>query len=100
MSRLDGKVSIITGASHGLGRGIALAFGREGSLMVLAARSLERLRSVAEEIHAGGGRAEVISTDVSDEAQVDSLFAQAQRLFGRVDILVNNAAFLGGAPLD
>ncbi len=100
MGSLEGNVSIITGASHGLGRGIAMAFAREGSALVLAARGLEQLQSAANEIGAAGGRALVVPTDLKDEAQIENLFARTVEQFGRVDILVNNAAFLGGAPLD
>ena len=100
MRNLDGKVSIVTGASHGLGRGIAQALARAGSAVVLAARSGEQLSSLAETILADGGAALAVPTDLTDEAQIENLFAQTVNHFKRVDILVNNAAFLGGAPLD
>jgi NAD(P)-dependent dehydrogenase (short-subunit alcohol dehydrogenase family) len=100
MGKLDGKVAIITGASHGLGRGIALTFAREGSPVVLAARSRAQLEATAAEIQAAGGTAVSVPTDLSDEAQIENLFAEVMRRFGRVDVLVNNAALLGGAPLD
>ena len=100
MGKLDGKVSIVTGASHGLGRGIAQALAREGSSVVLAARSADQLREASDEIAAFGGRALPLTVDLRDEAQIDGLFAETLRAFGRLDILVNNAALLEGAPLD
>ncbi|MCA1553435.1 MAG: SDR family oxidoreductase [Chloroflexi bacterium] len=101
MGKLANKVAIVTGASQGLGRGIAQAFAREGAQVVVAARSVERLRLLPDSVSAdSGGSMLVVPTDVTDEAQVQNLFAQTMQTFGRLDILVNNAAFLGGAPLD
>jgi NADP-dependent 3-hydroxy acid dehydrogenase YdfG len=92
------KVVLVTGASQGLGREIALAFAREGARLVLAARSAERLQSVAEEIHKLGAEALAIPTDIADESQVKNLVEAAQAGFGRIDVVVNNAgiARVGG----
>ncbi len=100
MGKLDGKVAIITGASQGLGRAIAQAFARGGANVVIAARSQERLRMLADSIPLDGGSLLVVPTDVSDETQIQNLFAQTLQHFGKLDILVNNAAFQGGAPID
>ncbi len=100
MGKLDGKVAIITGASHGLGRGIALAFAREGCAVAIAGRSAERLQSVADAIDRQSGDALPIPTDLLDEAQIEALFAQTLARYGRLDVLVNNAAILDGAPID
>jgi NAD(P)-dependent dehydrogenase (short-subunit alcohol dehydrogenase family) len=101
MQKLTGKVALVTGASRGIGRGIALAFAGEGATLVLSARSQEQLASVAAEA-AGLSQAPVIvqPADVSDEQQVAALFARVQAEFGRLDILVNNAGAFDGGPLD
>ncbi|MBI5877778.1 MAG: SDR family oxidoreductase [Chloroflexi bacterium] len=100
MSTLEGKVAIVTGASYGLGRGIALALAREGCRVALAARSADKLAAVAAEIAAAGGEALAVPCDVADEDQVAALFAQTVARWGRLDVLVNNAAILDGAPLE
>ncbi len=90
--RLDGKTAIITGASRGLGRAIALAFAREGAdvLVNYAARE-ERAKQVVVAITALGRRALLHQADVSDATQVRRMVQAAVAAFGRVDILVNNA---------
>ena len=100
MGKLDNKVAIITGASQGRGRGIALAFAREGCRVVVAARSADALTAVADECKALGAEALAVPTDVADEAQIEGLFAKTIERFGRLDLLVNNAALLGGGPID
>jgi hypothetical protein len=92
--RLQDKVAIITGASRGIGRAIALGFAREGTHVTLAARTQPELDAVAEEIHAlpgGQPRALVVPTDVTVEEQVKAMVDAPVAAFGRVDILVNNA---------
>ena len=88
---LKGAVAIVTGASSGIGRATALALGREGARVVLAARRKERLLAVAEEIRAAGGEALAIPTDVAEEAEVRALVDATVARWGRIDILVNNA---------
>src|SRR5262245_7937087 len=101
MSKLNGKVALITGAGRGIGRGIALAFAGEGAALILTARSREQLESVAREA-AQHSQARVIvqPADVSEDKQVDELFARVQAEFGRLDLLVNNAGAFDGGPLD
>lgn len=92
--RLKDKVAIITGASRGIGRAIALGFAREGAHVTLAARTQAELEAVAEEIHAQTGghpRALVVPTDVTVEDQVKAMVDATVAEFGKVDILVNNA---------
>jgi NAD(P)-dependent dehydrogenase (short-subunit alcohol dehydrogenase family) len=86
------QVVVITGASSGIGRATALEFGRRGAVVVLAARGVEPLNTLAEEITRAGGRALVVPTDVSDWDAVQGLAAAAKSHFGRIDTWVNNAA--------
>jgi NAD(P)-dependent dehydrogenase (short-subunit alcohol dehydrogenase family) len=91
MKHLQDRVAIVTGASSGLGRGIAETFAAEGARVVLAARRKAVLDEVAAEIERRGGLAVAIPADVTKEADVLALFRVAKEKFGRVDILVNNA---------
>jgi NAD(P)-dependent dehydrogenase (short-subunit alcohol dehydrogenase family) len=97
MGQLEGKVTILTGAGTGIGKGIARAFAREGSHLVLASRNKANLDETAAEIAPSGVKVLVIPTDVTDEAEVKALFAKTMQELGRVDILINNSgAFDGG----
>ena len=90
--RLEGKTAIVTGASRGLGRAIALAFAREGAdVLVNYASREERAAEVAAAIEKLGRRAILFRADVSDAVQVRAMVQAAVEQFGRVDILVNNA---------
>ncbi len=91
---LHGQVAIITGAGRGIGRAAALAFAQAGAAVVLAARSNDEINSLADEIKHHHGKALAIPVDVSDVAQVDYLLVLTLRAFGKVDILVNNAALV------
>ena len=89
---LENQVAIITGAGRGIGRATALTFAQAGASVVLAARSQAEITSVADEIKENGGKVLAIPTDISDVVQVDHLLVLTLRAFGKVDILVNNAA--------
>ena len=91
MSKLAGKIALVTGSGRGIGRAIAIAFAREGANLVLAARTAEQLDAVAAEIRALGRRALTAQTDVTDRASVDALAETVRTEYGRLDILVNNA---------
>lgn len=97
MGQLTGKIALITGASSGIGKGIAEAFAAEGAYLVLTARRTELLTQLAASLPT-----EVLAlpADVTDEAQVQTVFQQAVQRFGRLDILVNNAGVFDGGPLD
>jgi NAD(P)-dependent dehydrogenase (short-subunit alcohol dehydrogenase family) len=99
MWRLDEKVAIVTGGGAGIGKAIARSLAAEGAKIVLAGRSMERLVQTAQETGALGSTVVPISTDVTNEAQVNSLFKRTMDLFHRVDILVNNAGATDGGPL-
>jgi short-subunit dehydrogenase len=85
------KATIVTGASSGIGRALALRLAGEGAWAILAARNTERLQELAEECRRLGGKAEVVPTDLADETACRALVQRAKDTFGRVDMLVNNA---------
>lgn len=95
MTRLDGKVAIITGASAGIGRAIALMFAAQGAAVVLTARRQEQLDEVADEIRRQGGRAQVYAGDISLAETHEKLVEQTIREFGGLDIAINNAGIVG-----
>lgn len=100
MGKLDGKVALVTGASQGIGLGIARGLAAEGASMILTARNAERLRQNAEELASAGTAVLAIPADVTDEAQVQDVFRLAMGRFGKLDLLVNNAGIFNGGPLD
>ena len=91
MALLEGRVSLVTGASRGIGRAIAAAFAAEGAHVVLAARDTAKLAEAVAEIQAKGGKAEALALDVSDRASVEAGVAHVMAAHGRIDHLVNNA---------
>jgi NAD(P)-dependent dehydrogenase (short-subunit alcohol dehydrogenase family) len=91
MMKLNDQVAIITGASKGIGKGVAAVFAQEGAKVVLAANGLKDGEQAAAEIQAAGGEALFVQCDVSNEEQVQSLVQKTIDAFGRLDILVNNA---------
>jgi short-subunit dehydrogenase len=92
------KVVIITGASSGIGEALAYHLAKEGAFLALAARSAERLETVAAECRRLGAKAVSVPTDVSDEGQCKALIASTLGTYGRIDALVNNAGFGVRAP--
>jgi NAD(P)-dependent dehydrogenase (short-subunit alcohol dehydrogenase family) len=95
---LDGKVAIVTGASRGIGAAVARAFSAAGASVVLAARDQSALTALAEELHAAGGRALAVPTDVTDPDAVAGLVERTVESFGRLDVACNNAAGGGHPP--
>lgn len=89
---LEGKVAVVTGASRGIGRAIALRLAQAGARVVLSSRKLENVQPVAEEIQAAGGEALAVQAHVGHTEEVEALVARTLEAFGRVDIAVNNAA--------
>ena len=85
------RIAFVTGASRGIGRACALALAGAGTKVVIAARQLDKLEHVAEEIRAAGGAAYVVSIDLGSQDSIKETFAKASKEFGRIDILVNNA---------
>ena len=96
---LTGKVALVTGASRGLGRAMALALAEAGCDLVLNARSADALKEVSGKVKAIGRKFELAPGDVSEEAQADKVLDQALKTFGRIDVLVNNAGIWEGSYL-
>lgn len=96
---LSGKSALITGASRGLGRALALELSRRGARVVLVARDPEPLEAVAREIRAAGGEAHALNFDVGDKDAIHPLAHAAQALVGPIDVLVHNASTVGPTPL-
>jgi NAD(P)-dependent dehydrogenase (short-subunit alcohol dehydrogenase family) len=92
-----GRVAVITGAGSGVGKQVAIALAADGYGLVLAGRRAEPLEAVAREAQALGTRAVPVAADVGDPAAVKDLFAKVREVFGRLDLLFNNAG-TGGAP--
>ena len=93
--RLVGRVALITGAGHGIGRALALRFAREGAELVLAGRTRAALEEVDDAIRAEGTRASLVDADLRDGAVIDRMGAAVFERWGRLDVLVGNAAVLG-----
>jgi citronellol/citronellal dehydrogenase len=106
MAAMKGKVAVITGASRGIGRAIALGLARQGCDIVVAAKSVEStekllgsIYSVAEEVEKCGAQALPVRVDVRDAEQIANMATAARQKFGRIDVLINNAGALWWQPL-
>ena len=98
--KLNGKVTVVTGASKGIGAGIAKEFASEGaSVVVNYASAKQDADRVVDEISKRGGKAIAIQGNVAKKAEVERLFAEAEKTFGKIDILVNNAGVYEFVPL-
>ena len=93
--RLEGQVAVITGAGRGIGREIALAYGKEGARLALAARSDQELAETEAEVTALGAEALAVRTDVTSQIATQRLARRTVEEYGRIDILVNNAGISG-----
>lgn len=101
MGKLQNKVAVVTGASKGIGAGIAKGLAAEGAAVVVNyAASREGADKVVAEIQAKGGKAVAVQGDVAKAADVERIFAEAKKAFGRLDILVNNAGVYQFSPVE
>src|SRR5262249_27490670 len=101
MSKLIGKVIIVTGASKGIGAGIARAYGEAGATVVVNyATSKEGADKIVGEIVGKGGKAISVQADISKAADLSRLFAETKKAHGKLDVLVNNAGYYDFGPYD
>jgi len=96
--RLKNKVAIVTGASKGIGKAIAIAYAREGASVVIASRSLDLLAEIEKQIQAAGGEAMALPLDVRNPESVNAMVDKTVAKYGRLDILVNNAGISMACP--
>ncbi|MEX6689574.1 SDR family oxidoreductase [Danxiaibacter flavus] len=97
---LKGKVALITGASSGIGEGVAKALAARGVKTGLAARNVDKLKSIENEIHRAGGEAVSLGLDVTDKASVKAGIERLKEKFGTIDILINNAGIMPASDID
>ncbi len=101
MKKLEGKVAVVTGASKGIGAGIAKELAAQGaSVVVNYSSSKKGADIVVEQITKAGGKAIAVGANVANKAEIENLFAQTKKAYGHVDILVNNAGIYDFAPLE
>src|SRR5262249_49535017 len=100
VTRLAGKVALITGGGTGIGRAIALAFARGGAGVALAGRRLEKVKEVADDIKKKGGAAIALACDVIRAKDADRAVSETAKRFGKVNVLVNNAGTLSVSTVD
>ncbi len=98
--RLDGQVAVVTGASKGIGRDLAKALADAGASVAVAARDLDALEELADEIRADGGQAMAVALDVREVGQISEAFAKVREHFGSIDVLVNNAGLGANHPAE
>lgn len=100
MGQLENKTAIITGGGTGIGKGIALAFAREGARLTIASRNRSNLDQTAGELRELGAEVLVVTVDVGNEQQVANLFSEGVAFLGKLDILVNNSGIFEKGPID
>jgi len=99
-NNIEGKIVVITGASSGLGEAAAKHLSEQGAIVVLGARRVDRIRSLANELIKKGGKALALATDVTKYEQVKALVDAAVKTYGRIDVIINNAGLMPHSPLE
>ena len=99
-NNIEGKVVVITGASSGNGEATARHLSSQGAIVVLGARRVDRIKSLAEDITRTGGKALAVPTDVIKVDQVKRLVEQAVQTYDRIDVMINNAGLMPHSPLE
>ncbi|MBX6379386.1 MAG: SDR family oxidoreductase [Thermoflavifilum aggregans] len=99
-ANIEGKVIVITGASSGLGEAAARELSKQGAIVVLGARRKERIQALADELNNAGSKALAVATDVTEFEQVKNLVDTAVKMYGRIDVMINNAGLMPLSPLD
>jgi len=100
MTNIEGKIVVITGASSGLGEAAARFLSARGAIVVLGARRVDRIQSLADELARSGGKALAVATDVTHFDQVKRLVDAAVQTYGRIDVIINNAGLMPQSPLE
>ncbi|OGO24395.1 MAG: hypothetical protein A2Z28_01315 [Chloroflexi bacterium RBG_16_51_9] len=100
MGQLDGKVALVTGSAHSIGKSIAIGLARQGASLVLADKDVPAMKETEKTIAELGVQVEAVPTDVTEEKQIEALFEKTMQRFGKLDILVNNAGLFYSAPID
>jgi NADP-dependent 3-hydroxy acid dehydrogenase YdfG len=99
-NNIEGKVVVITGASCGLGEATARLLSAQGASVVLGARRHDRIQSLADELTSSGGKALAMTTDVTHCGQFKKFVDTAAQVYGRIDVMINNAGLMPQSPLE
>jgi NADP-dependent 3-hydroxy acid dehydrogenase YdfG len=99
-NNIEGKVIVITGASSGLGEEAAKHLSQQGAIVVLGARRVDRIQTLADEVNKNGGKALAKATDVTKLEEVKDLVDAAVKTYGRIDVIINNAGLMPHSPLE